>query len=160
MEGGSLFMDNTKIEIRIGEIQFIGEGNSSWLEKQLDKILDKAESLSKIAVTLNNQVDSEYEQSIESRDKVTNSQSLAIFLKSKNATTNQVLKFLATSVWLQSTEGKKRLKTSDVTAALSRANQKKLNNASDCLGKNVAKGHCEKEGNEYYVTEEGKNSLV
>jgi hypothetical protein len=147
-------MDNTKIEIRIGEIQFIGEGDPNWLEKQLDKILNKTELLSKISNAVKNKDNPAIEQTIKGID----SQPLATFLKSKDAMTNQVLKFLATSMWLQ-LGGKERLKTSDVTTALSKANQKKLNNASDCLGQNITKGHCEREGNEFFVTAEGRAKL-
>lgn len=157
-EGGSLFMDNTKIEIRIGEIQFIGEGNPSWLEKQLDKILNKTELLSKISNAVKNKDNSASEPAIEPTIKEISSQPLVAFLRSKNATSNQVLKFLATSVWLES-KGKKRLKTSDVTAALKDANQSRIGNPADCLGKNITKGLCEREGNEYFVTNEGKVSL-
>ena len=151
-------MDNTKIEIRIGEIQFIGEGNPSWLEKQLDKILNKTELLSKISNAVKNKDNSASEPAIEPTIKEISSQPLVAFLRSKNATSNQVLKFLATSVWLES-KGKKRLKTSDVTAALKDANQSRIGNPADCLGKNITKGLCEREGNEYFVTNEGKVSL-
>jgi len=40
-------MSDTKIEIKIGEISFSGEGNQDWLSGQLDKILDKASELNK-----------------------------------------------------------------------------------------------------------------
>ncbi len=65
---------------------------------------------------------------------------------------------MATAVWCES-KGKNRLKTNDVTAALRNANQAKLNNAADCLNQNVSKGYCEKEGKEFYVTQEGKDKL-
>ena len=151
-------METTKIEIRIGEIHFLGEGSPDWLEKQLDKILEKAELLSKITVNLNNKDGMMSDSSIGDKSIEQKHQPLAAFLKSKNATSNQVLKFLATSMWLQ-LGGKERLKTSDVTTALSKANQKKLNNASDCLGQNITKGHCEREGNEFFVTPEGRAKL-
>ncbi|WP_298220016.1 hypothetical protein [Halothiobacillus sp.] len=38
-------MAEAKIEITIGQITFLGEGEPSWLSEQLDKILDRAESL-------------------------------------------------------------------------------------------------------------------
>lgn len=49
--------------------------------------------------------------------------------------------------------------TSDVTKALKDSNQTRLGNPSDSLNQNVTKGYCEKDGKEFYVTEEGKNSL-
>jgi hypothetical protein len=45
--------------------------------------------------------------------------SLAAYLKGKNAGSNQVRKFLATSVWLHDRGGKDRLTTKDVTSAIS-----------------------------------------
>jgi hypothetical protein len=153
-----LFMETTKIEIRIGEIQFIGEGSPNWLEKQLDKILNKAESLSKLSNNLRNKSNTESTSSIEIKSTEISTQALGTFLKAKKAMTNQVLKFLVTSIWLEA-KGKNRLKTSDVTGALKEANQLKLGNASECLKKNLSKGFCERDGNEYYVTDEGKMSL-
>jgi hypothetical protein len=47
----------------------------------------------------------------------------------------------------------------DITKALSDNQQGKLGNPGDCLNKNVKKGFCEKEGKEFYVTEEGFTSL-
>jgi len=79
-------------------------------------------------------------------------------LREKNASTNQVRKFLATAVWLHA-RGKKRLSTADVTRALKDSNQTRLGNPADCLNKNVAKGHCEKDGKDFFVTSEGSASL-
>lgn len=81
-----------------------------------------------------------------------------MFLNTKKAATNQNLKFLATSVWLES-KGKKRLKPSDVSLALKEANRKKLGNPSECLRQNVSSGCCERDGNEYFVTAEGRAKL-
>ena len=151
-------MDIAKIEIRIGEIQFIGEGSPNWLEKQMDKILNKAESLSKLSNNLTNKSNNVSALLNESKNTEIGNQALGTFLKDKNATSNQTLKFLVTSVWLEA-KGKNRLKTSDVTGALKKANQSKLGNASECLNKNLSKGFCEKDGTDYYVTDEGRTSL-
>jgi len=85
-------------------------------------------------------------------------QFLASFLRDKNAGTNQVKKFLAASVWLEA-KGKNRLTTADVTRALKDSNQSRIGNPADCLNKNVSKGHCEKDGKEFFVTTDGKNAL-
>ena len=84
--------------------------------------------------------------------------SLAIFLKEKNATSVQTVRFLATSAWLEA-KGSKRLSAKDVSQALKDANQARLGNPADCLAKNIQKGYCEKDGKQYFVTEEGKQSL-
>jgi len=79
---------------------------------------------------------------------------LSTWLREKDATSNQTKKFLAVAAFLQ-LGGKERIVTSDVTDALKKNNQGKLNNASDNLGQNVGKGHCEKDGKSFYVTPEG-----
>ena len=91
-------------------------------------------------------------------DSSIEAKTLPTFLKEKNANTVQVKKFLVTAVWLES-KGANRIKTSDVTKALRDSNQTKLKNAADCLNQNVSKGYCEKDGKEFFVTEDGKNSL-
>lgn len=67
-------------------------------------------------------------------------------------------KFLATAIWLHDTTGNERLETADVVKALSKANQPKLN-AAQCLNNNVGKGHAEKDGDRFFVTEPGRTSL-
>ncbi|KGM06204.1 hypothetical protein LP43_2077 [Methylophaga thiooxydans] len=155
-------MSEAKIEIKIGEITFSGEGDSNWLSEQLDKIMDRAEDLISLAPSKTQQqpqvTDPTHQAADLSGHNEIASQTLPAWLRSKNAETVQNSKFLATAVWVEA-KGQKRLQTKDVTAALSNANQKRLHNASECLNQNVKKGYCEKEGNQFYVTEEGKRSL-
>lgn len=154
-------MSDAKIEIKIGGITFSGEGESSWLSEQLDKVMDRAEELMALAppeISLAGSPNAmNHEADLSGHNEIA-TQPLALWLKSKNAESVQTTKFLATAVWVEA-KGQKRLKTSDITSALSNANQRRLNNASDCLNQNVKKGFCEKEGNQFYVTEEGKRSL-
>jgi len=42
-------MGESKIEIKIGQISFSGEGEQDWVAKQLDKILGQAEKLIHLA---------------------------------------------------------------------------------------------------------------
>jgi hypothetical protein len=140
-------MSEAKIEIQIGDVRFSGEGDQDWLTQQLDKILDKVGKK-----TIHNPADFSGSTDIAK-------QSLATFLKSKNATTQQVDKFLATAIWVEAKENKNRLKTSDVSSALSTASQSKLNNPADKLNKNVNKGFCEKDGKEFFVTQEGREHM-
>ncbi|OEY65997.1 hypothetical protein [Marinobacter sp. X15-166B] len=155
-------MSEAKIEIKIGEIIFSGEGDQNWLSEQLDKIMDKAEDLVALApskVPQQPQVNEASHQPADLSDHTEiASQTLPSWLRSNNADTVQNTKFLATAIWIEA-KGQKRLQTKDVTSALSNANQKRLRNASECLNQNVKKGYCEKEGNQFYVTEEGKRSL-
>lgn len=81
-----------------------------------------------------------------------------ISYKEKNASRNQVVKFLATAVWL-GFKGKNRFVTGDVTRALKDSNQARLSNPSVCLASNISKGYIEKDGKDYFVTTEGKASL-
>jgi NADH pyrophosphatase NudC (nudix superfamily) len=148
-------MANGKIELKLGSFTFSGEGDENWLTKQLDKILEKLNQLQKVAIIPSNSTNGGLDNSDSTLDL--KNTTLASFLKSRNATSNQNKKFLATSIWLQS-RGKNRISTMDVTKALKDNKQSKLGNASDCLSQNVAKGFCEKDGKEFYVTDEGLKS--
>ncbi|TFH86898.1 hypothetical protein EQG41_08560 [Billgrantia azerbaijanica] len=156
-------MAESKIEVKLGEISFSGEGDPSWLAGQLDKVLDRAEALMALtpaagcpASSTSNDAPHQPSDSLE--DDGIASKPLAAWLKEKGADASQPTKFLMTAVWLEA-KGKNRLQTKDVSGALSKANQKRLSNASDCLIRNVKKGFCEKEGSQFYVTEEGKRFL-
>ncbi len=152
-------MSEAKIDITIGQIHFAGEGDQTWLESQLDKILNKAIKMPQYLVetsseeparTIQNQIGLDYPG--------ISKMPLPSFLSEKNATTNQVRKFLCTAVWLMA-KGKDRLQTTEITKALRESHQSRLGNPADCLQKNIAKGYCEKNGKEFFVTEEGRKSL-
>jgi len=156
-------MPDGKIEISIGDISFIGEGEQSWVAEQLDKILEKAPDLTKIVPKKKkvSQTEAASEHHIEGDNAggaMIAQQTLPSFLGDKNAKSNQTIKFLATSIWLHA-KGNRRLKTGDVTSALSNANQTRLSNPSNCLRANIKKGFIEKSGNEFFVTDDGKASL-
>src|SRR5438876_9939481 len=109
-------MAEAKIEIKVGSVSFSGEGESAWLSEQLDKILGKVADLANVAPP-----ELPGEPETIARPAKAASGNLANFLRSKNAATNQVKKFLATAVWLIDTQKKNRLNTADITKALSDA---------------------------------------
>lgn len=154
-------MGNARIEIKVGEIEFSGEGEQVWVAEQLDKILAKAEDLVVLAPTPGagsaSNEDGQKHRPMGGDDEIA-AKPLPTFLAEKQANKSQVQKFLATAVWLEA-KGKNRLQTSDVSKALKDANQSKLGNPSETLNKNVAKGYCEKDGKQFFVTQEGKDSL-
>jgi hypothetical protein len=154
-------MHEARIEFTIGAISFTGEGDKAWVASQLDKILDKAPELVKLTpekqMAGTPPLDLQQPAQMQEDDTIAQ-MTLPSFLQEKGATRNQVKKFLATAVWLMA-KNKTRLTTRDVTRALKESNQSRLGNASDCLNKNVAKGYCEKDGREFFVTQEGKDSL-
>lgn len=47
-------MSDSKIHVKVGIVEFSGEGNQEWLASQLDKILEKVPELLKIEVGTNN----------------------------------------------------------------------------------------------------------
>lgn len=160
-------MSEAKVEIKIGGVSFSGKGEQEWLSQQLDKILDKAEELIELSPAPINPSASvaQVSQTIEgpavsppSNLNIAN-QTLVTFLKSKNATTAQVDKFLATAIWVGEKESKQRLKTADVASALKKANQNKINNPSETLNQNISKGFCEKDDKDFFVTQEGKEHM-
>lgn len=154
-------MHEARIEFTIGAISFVGEGDKDWVAAQLDKILEKAPELIKLAPKrqIAEMAPSDSHPTIQmQQDDSIAQQTLPGFLQEKGAMKPQVRKFLATAIWLMA-KGKDRLTTSDVTQAVRESKQRRLSNASDCLNKNVAKGYCEKDGKEFFVTQEGKGSL-
>lgn len=154
-------MAEAKIEIKIGEILFSGEGNDDWLSTQLDKILEKAGDFTKISPPSDNSSSIQtgsHEPADFSRSTEIASKPLATFLKEKNINGNQVARFLLTAIWLEA-KGQTRLKTIDIGIALKGSKQSRLTNPSGCLNKNVAKGFCEKDGKEFFVTQQGKDEM-
>jgi hypothetical protein len=154
-------MGNVKIGFTVGGISFSGEGEDTWIEKQLDKIIAKAPELIKIVPVQSDIPEGSGENIPKNRgirDSSIGVQTLPNYLQSKNATKSQSIKFLATSIWLHA-KGKNRLSTGDVTKALKDSNQSRLGNPSDCLAQNITKGNIEREGKEFFVTDEGKKSL-
>jgi hypothetical protein len=153
-------MADAKIDITVGTITFSAEGEQGWVSDQLDKLFKNAKNLSELPPPTPSEpkpADGGGHTPIPPDSNIAG-KPLAMFLKEKNATSKQVLKFLATAIWLES-KGRNRLSTSDVAQALRDANQSKLNNASDSLSQNIKKGFCEKDGGQFFVTTEGKGSM-
>jgi hypothetical protein len=149
-------MADAKIEIKVGAFSFTGEGTEKWLSSELEKLLAKIPELVEVAPAEPTGDDDPPAGGNKKKGKLG---SLAHFLREKSATDNQIKKFLATAVWLHSTTGKDRLTTGEVKAALKNANQSKINNPSDALNQNVGKGHAEKDGGSFFVTDPGRASL-
>jgi hypothetical protein len=151
-------MAEGKIEIKVGGVTFSGEGSETWLSSQLDKILKHLQDLVNVApadpaAAANNGGTGTGAEGKKARG------TLAVFLATKNAKANQTRKFLASAVWLHDGGGKKRLGTTDVVKALSDNNQGKLTNPSQCLTSNVTQGFCERDGRQFYVTDEGRTEI-
>src|SRR6267378_2515332 len=154
-------MPNAKIEIKIGELHFSAEAEQQWVASQLDKIIAKADVLGKLAEKHESSGGGGGGGSDKkggSPAKLGAVPALGSFLGSKNATTNQVRKFLTTAGWLH-LKGKNKMGTADITKALKDNHQSRLGNPADCLNQNVKKGFCEKDGTEFFITEEGFTEL-
>lgn len=142
----------TKIRIKVGEVEVEYEGAEAFLNKKLPELIGQ---LSKLAEHVPAVLPGGGQRQHPPRGT---SGTLASFLEAKSAKTNQLKRFLATSEWLH-LRGAKRLKVEGVTKALKDNNQARLGNPSDCLAKNVGKGHCEKDGREFFVTDDGRSAL-
>jgi hypothetical protein len=152
-------MAQGKIQFKLGAIEFLGEGEESWLSEQLEKLLSKIPDLVKIAPVPTPQNLQNPAASTQDENGINTKEiPLGTFLKDKKATDNQVKRFLATAIWLYG-RGNKNLKTSDVTKALKDNQQSRLGNPADCLNKNVNQGFCEKQGDQFYVSPHGFESL-
>lgn len=153
-------MPDAKIEFTLGTITFSAEAEETWVSAQLDKILQKAPDLIKLAPqtgAINQPASTLSGEPSALSDDLISSQTLPSFLRDKDARSG-LKKFLATSIWLHA-KGKPRLSTGDVNTALRESNQSSLTNASDSLNKNVSKGYIEKVGRQFFVTDEGRESL-
>lgn len=150
-------MAEAKIEIKVGAVSFTGEGEGKWLSDQLDKILEKLPSLSKVAPPAPPSEGSGGGQPAPHHGKAHGT--LASFLAAKAAKTDKTRKFLAAALWLQDTQSKNRLSTSDVKKAVNDNKQGPLGNASQSLTNNAKRGFCLKEGRQFYVTDEGRAEI-
>ena len=142
-----------KVELKIGNLSFSGEGNQEWLDKQVSKLLD-ATSVQSVG-TGQEAAPTPAGGAGQSPAAIG---SLASFLKAKDAGGKQVQRFLATGAWLFHRE-EKQLTTTLIAKALADNHQKRLGNPSDCLNKNVTKGHCEKTSDGFFITPEGWKEL-
>jgi len=149
-------MADAKIEIKAGGAEFSATGSPDWVSKQLDKFFENASKIASIPTPKSDE-DGGGDKRDGQVNKTIGHKTLATHLKEKGASTNQTKKFLQAAIWLEA-KGKREMTTGDVTKALKDAHQSRLGNPADCLNKNVNKGYCEKEGSQFYVTEEGRNA--
>lgn len=161
--GRAANMPEAKLEIRAGTVCFVGEGSEQWLSGESEKLFA---SLAKLKHTNIESSDSAQvttavtSSANETGTPVKVEQTLATFLKHKEANSNQRRKFLATAEWLHDSQGKHRVNTRDVNQALSASNQGRLSNASQNLIENTRAGWIVKEGSSFYVSEEGRAELA
>ena len=153
-------MADAKIDIKIGAVSFAAEGSEKWLSGELDKVLTKAPQLAAIAPAEPAGGGGGGGDDTQTKHaKKGNVSTLPHFLQEKNANASQRKKFLATAVWLHDKTGESRLTTAQVKKALSTNSQGKLANASASLNDNVGRGHAEKDGKGFFVTDVGRTSL-
>src|ERR1700733_12399874 len=106
-------MADTRLEVSIGNIKFVGEGSEAWLSSEFAKLLEFSRTRPTLEAPL---VDQDEEQ--KPPPDTGNLGTLPKFLSDKSATTNQVRKFLATAAWLQTKNSSNELATSDITKVL------------------------------------------
>ena len=165
-------MANGRLEFKIGNIEFVGEGDQDWVTEQLDKMLERLPELlneskkdtSKITVKkvieeVTPSQPTDLFSTPQPAIKRVIPENLSAFLRNKDAIDKQRRKFLGTAVWLQE-NGKQLIKTKEVTDALRAARQVKITNPSHQLNQNIAQGYCQKEGNGFYVTPQGVENIL
>jgi hypothetical protein len=152
-------MSDAKIEVKIGAVAFSGEATEVWLADQLHKFLQMAPGLMRFSSSETTKTDDPAPGTRGASGGVSVA-ALAAFLKETNATVIQTRKFLATAGWLHKSEGKERISTADVTAALNSHSQGRLGNAAQCLIHCARSGFVAKDGaKQFYVTPEGWTEL-
>ena len=182
-------MAESKIDFSFDNLHFSCEGDKEWVEAQLNLILNRIPGLNmpetsakaeKVIKSYSDKLISEEAFATETprtevKEKGKRGRKAKIvtetlveepsgdplfeFLKEKNADKNQVRKFLATAVFLQS-QGIEKFSTPMVSKALKASQIEKLLNASDCLNKNEKKGFCIKDEKEFVLTEAGIRSIL
>ena len=177
-------MAESKIDFSFENLHFSCEGNSDWVEAQLNQILSRIPVLNKQEFNLpSEKINLEpgqeafskklpvsvNKETIKRGRKSRNGETaggaespgdpLFEFLREKNADKNQVKKFLATAVFLHS-QGVEKFSTPVVSKLLKSAHIEKLINASDCLNKNEKKGFCIKDDKEFILTDSGIRSII
>ena len=98
-------MSDAKIHIKIGAIQFSGEGEQDWVAKQLDKIIAQAENLIHLAPPETPQGEGDGKLKPPGKDSDIAKKTLPFFLNEIGASKNQIKKF--TEMWLLKTLKKK-----------------------------------------------------
>lgn len=143
-----------KVELKIGGMSFVGEGDQEWLDSQISKVLEAALSGQFGSATETAATVSEMPP-----NGPTNVVSLPSYIKAKGGDIIQVQRFLATAAWLYQ-RGTMQLTSRKVAKTLRKNHQKSLGNPADCLNKNVSKGYCEKKPDgSFFITSDGWDSL-
>lgn len=142
-----------KVEIKVGDISFVAEGDQTWLAAQVEKVLAAAATIPAA------QPDAHSGKATGGgKPSTTSVPPLGSFIKAKGADGNQTLRYLVTAAWLFK-RGATSLTTTAVTKALSDNHQSKLGNPAQCLAQNVKNGHCEKTANGFFITPDGWTAL-
>jgi len=139
----------TKIRIKVGDVEVDFEGPESFLDKKLPELISRLSQMSETS--------SADPEKSKIRRVSGDPGPLAAFLRASKVRSKSK-RFLAAAEWLHR-KGSARVKTNDVTKALKDNSQSGVGNASQCLNNNVGSGYCEKDGKQFYVTEEGRATL-
>jgi hypothetical protein len=150
-------MADAKIEIKVGEVSFVGEGTETWLAAQLENVIKRLPDLVKVSPPPPAPPVDPHGGAHHRTPKPGARGTLADFL-SAHGRKSQTRKFLATAVWLDP-DGNKRLTTREVSDALKNARQGKLTNAAQSLNENIGQGFCEKDGGQFYVADKGRTEI-
>jgi hypothetical protein len=151
-------MTTAKVDIKIGALSFAGEGDKEWLAKQLDKLIEYAPALLQLTPQHDSEGTGAAGKGKATHHKAGKSDTLAAFLAAKKAKDQDNTKFLASAAWLQA-NGKDRLSIAEVTKAMDDNKQGKIKNPTLVLQRYVKKGYCVGSGRNFYVTDEGLESL-
>jgi hypothetical protein len=153
-------MANARIEFKIGNIEFVGEGEQDWVTEQLDKVLTRIPELATESKKVTQKVATPT-SSLKTPQVTEHSatENLSTFLRKRDAIDKQRRRFLGTAVWLQ-LRGQQMIKTKEVTDALRAARQVKITNPSHQLNQNISQGFCQKEGQGFYVTPQGVENIM
>ena len=144
-----------KVEFKMADMRFAGEGPQGWIDQQIDKFLD-ALGVVQGRPPLDASESSFTDSASEPHTRKATSKPLHSYLKETGCDKVQVKRFLGTAAWLAK-KGEQKLSTRLVVDTLKTQHQSKLGNPSDCLLKNLRYGFCERgtEKSSFFITPEG-----
>lgn len=149
-------MNDSKIHIKVGGVEFAGEGNQDWLAVQLDKVLEKIPELLKIEVknyAVNDPIKND--QGNEFINKENSSLSVLNIAGKLNSKSGTDL-VIAASAYLHFTEGKLNFTRDDISSNMKRATgiykDSFLANLTKTLTRMEKNGSLLKNGNAYCLS--------
>lgn len=155
-------MSNSKIQVKVGIVEFSGEGNQEWLAAQLDKILEKVPELLKIEVGTSN-IGSDSGQKPNTQQSANKSNLSVLNIAGKLSSKSGGDLVIAAAAYLHFVEGKATFTRDDISLNMKKATgiykNSFLANLTTILAGMEKNGSLLKNGNTYSLNANKVNEL-